>query len=237
MAKSSLTNILERAKALTASRGLPQPILAASKAESEPAPLNPLSFASSAPASHTKSLEGERHVLPVEHILVHKEIKKIFAFCQSGSVSTLKNLFLILKHVDYELEDDIGEQSTKSDQEKQELATKKELRMMVLRQILIWATYANQLAAVKEEDRKLLNSVYKFLMDKLSAEPEKMVTKLAEEKDICWKILVVGWDFFCRSTFQQIGMLKLTLAYSRARIDQRSSEEADQALRPQVSSL
>ena len=107
---------------------------------------------------------------------------------------------------------------------------------MALSQILIWATYANQLAAVKEEDRKLLNSVYQFLMDKLSVEPEKMVAEQAEEKDICWRILVVGWDFFCRSTFQQIGMLKLTLAYSRARIDQRCPEETDQSLWPQVSS-
>ena len=80
-AKSSLTSILEKAKAFTANRGLSRPISAASKPESEPEPLNPLSFASSAHESHIKSFEGERYVLPVEHILVHKEIKKIFAFC------------------------------------------------------------------------------------------------------------------------------------------------------------
>ena len=83
---------------------------------------------------------------------------------------------------------------------------------MVLSQILIWATYANQLAAVKEEDRKLLNSVYQFLMDKLSVEPEKMVAELAGEKDICWRILVVGWDFFCRSTFASSNQLYVPVA-------------------------
>jgi hypothetical protein len=46
--------------------------------------------------NHFKSLSHERYVAPVEHIIAHREIKKIYAFCQSGSVSTLRHLFCIL---------------------------------------------------------------------------------------------------------------------------------------------
>lgn len=53
---------------------------------------------------HNKGAASESHVLPVEHLLVHRELKKIHTFCQSGKVSALRNLFQILKHVDLALE-------------------------------------------------------------------------------------------------------------------------------------
>lgn len=85
---------------------------------------------------------------------------------------------------------------------KQKVTAQKELRTQVLRQILIWATYADQLAPLREENRRILNSVFKFLMAKLSANHENITAEQVEEKDICWRILLVGWDQFCRSTFQ-----------------------------------
>lgn len=45
-------------------------------------------------------LDNQRLVLPVEHVLVHKEYKKLYLFCQAGSISTLRELFAMLKQID-----------------------------------------------------------------------------------------------------------------------------------------
>jgi len=56
-------------------------------------------------------------------------------------------------------------------------------------------------------------------MSMLSIDEEKKTEERANENDVCWKILFVGWDRFCRSTFQQIEVLKLALSYSASEMD------------------
>ena len=75
-------------------------------------------------AQHFKSFSHERYVAPVEQVIVHREIKKIYAFCQSGSVCTLRHLFCILTN------------NCKSNSET-------EFRVCILEQILVWATFAD----------------------------------------------------------------------------------------------
>ena len=60
----------------------------------------PSGFLGSSAFGQFKSLNTDRYVLPVEHILVHKEIKKIYAFCWSGNITNLRQLFQLLQNVD-----------------------------------------------------------------------------------------------------------------------------------------
>ena len=112
-----MKNIYERAKAFSANEDNKQRVGAASKELSKANQLQPSrltaelgslpasSFLASASISHARSLHSEKHVVPVEHILVHKEIKKIFTFCQSGRVTTLRYLFQLLQNADLAFED------------------------------------------------------------------------------------------------------------------------------------
>lgn len=72
----------------------------------------------------------------------------------------------------------------------------------MLKQILIWSTFADQLSGEHQRDRELLNEVHAYLMKALATKAEERLQVSAIEDDICWKILFVGWDFFCRTTFQ-----------------------------------
>ena len=72
---------------------------------------------------------SDGHVLPVEHLLVHRELKKIHTFCQSGKVSALQNLFKILTDVDFTLK-----QSDSVDKEtvSEKISAVKQLRVSIL---------------------------------------------------------------------------------------------------------
>ena len=64
-------------------------------------------------------------------------------------------------------------------------------------------------------------------MSTLSIDKDKKAEERANENDVCWKILFVGWDRFCRSTFQQIEVLKLALSYSSSEVEWLTSKAAD----------
>lgn len=232
MARKSLMHILERSRAFAIIEGSKKSPIASTKPQGEPGLLSPSSAIVNAPARHTRASENEKSVLPVEHILVHKEVKKIFAFCQSGRAATLRNLFLLLESLDRPLhQEGLAEDTQKSAQRQQELEDTQALRNCILRQILTWTTFADQLASAKKEDRTLMNRVYKYLVSKLSGDHDPMPKGLMEEREICWRILFVGWDHLCRSTFQQIEVLSLALTHSKSRIERLCSEDADQSLR------
>ena len=74
------------------------------------------------------------------HVLVHKEIKKIYTFCQSGKVATLRHLFQILRDADAALEDCNSKQKEDSGDEAH---VGKELRRCIMQQILVWVTFAD----------------------------------------------------------------------------------------------
>lgn len=112
--KKNLRSIYERAKAAIqngesseVSGQERQPVLFDGKPppsrrlDSEAQLLLPPSFLASYGAHKGSGSEG--HVLPVEHLLVHRELKKIHTFCQSGKASALRNLFQMLKQVDHTL--------------------------------------------------------------------------------------------------------------------------------------
>jgi hypothetical protein len=69
----------------------------------------PSFFAGFAHGNH-KAVANARHVLPVEHLLVHKEVKKIYTFCQSGRTMSLRNLFQILQNLDASINDGAGKE-------------------------------------------------------------------------------------------------------------------------------
>lgn len=138
-----------------------------------------------------KELEAEGLVLPAEHIVVHKEIKKVYAFCQSGKVATLKHLVDMLLGLE-------EEERAGSDMEP---SLRMAMRRGVLHQLLVWATFADQLAALRERDRHLLDMTHKHLLGKLSeCNVGGKTAWSAEEAALGWKVLFVGWDHFCRST-------------------------------------
>ena len=114
---------------------------------------------------------------------------------------------------------------------------RKELRRCILQQIQVWVTFADQLAPFHKKDQELLNEVFKYLINKLSINKEKKTQESVDETDIHWKILFVGWDKFCRSTFQQIDVLKLALSYSSSEMETMTSKDADAFLQAQMSSL
>jgi hypothetical protein len=49
----------------------------------------------------------------------------------------------------------------------------------------------------------------------------------AVDDEIYWRILFVGWDYFCRSTFQQLDVLELALRYSSSEIEKSSAKDAE----------
>ena len=82
-----------------------------------------------------------------------------------------------------------------------ERSVRQELRLCVLRQLLVWVTFADQLAALREADRCLLDKVSRHLLTRLSERGRVDVPDwLSEEAALCWRVLIVGWDHFCRST-------------------------------------
>ena len=186
------------------------------------------------------AVSNDKHVLPLEHVLVHKEFKKIYMFCQAGTVETLGHLFAILKHVDQELKDsgegqdedvDDGqimdkERAAKSTQNKgaSSVHSLEAAFALTLRHMLVWCTFADQLAAAKQKDRELLNQVHNFLVGRIKALSAK--EERSETSDLCWRILLVGWDHLCRSTYQQIEVLKLALLHSSQEAEKQSAASA-----------
>ena len=89
----------------------------------------PPSFLSSYVNSKSAAAVSDGHVLPVEHLLVHRELKKIHTFCQSGKVSALQNLFKILTDVDLTLkQNDSVDKETVSEK----ISAVKQLRVSIL---------------------------------------------------------------------------------------------------------
>ena len=171
------------------------------------------------PAS-AKEPEAGGLVLPAEHIVVHKEIKKVYAFCQSGRAAALRHLFGLLLSLE-------GEGSPGAEAEP---PVRQELRSCVLRQILVWATFADQLAALREEDRRLLDRVQARLLASLAGQGDGAApAQSAGDAALCWQILIVGWDHFCRSTRQQIEVLALALGQSAAQAAAQRAHEAEAA--------
>jgi hypothetical protein len=65
---------------------------------------------------------------------------------------------------------------------------------------LVWCTYADHLAAARPKDRKLLSSVHSFIVEKLKANNSQK--DYSEARELCWRILFIGWDHLCRTTYQ-----------------------------------
>jgi hypothetical protein len=73
--------------------------------------------------------------------------------------------------------------------------------MGVLRQLVIWATFANQLSALKKEGRDTLDKVYDHLLSTLQECQDE------PESTLRWQVLIVGWEHFCRTASQQVDAL------------------------------
>jgi len=131
-------------------------------------------------------------------------------------VATLSLLFGLLLDLD---EAGSAERST-------EPSVRQELRRCVLRQLLVWATFADQLAALREADRCLLDRVHRHLLVQLSRQDEEGASAWpAEDAALCWQVLLVGWDHFCRSTHQQLDVLALALRQSATDADSLHTAE------------
>lgn len=132
-------------------------------------------------------------VLPSEKKLVLREFKKIYLFCHSGHVKDLFTLFDLLKSTEAA--------AKRNGIDSERLSSLDDLRQSLLEHMLIWATFADQLAAAFEKDHRLLNEIYRYLVNRLN-ELYKRDSSFVKEYQICLRILVVGWDVFCRSTKQ-----------------------------------
>lgn len=89
---------------------------------------------------------------------------------------------------------------SKADGEASSVSTASSLKRAVLKQILIWATFADQLAGEHQKDRELLDSLLVYLLDTLRREGEPKSEEHRTLEDLCWKIIFVGWDYFCRTS-------------------------------------
>lgn len=188
--EAQLKSILEQAKAFAESKGLGE---SSSSRVPDAQPVDHLQgrrwpLQAEEPLYARRVAESSL-VLPVEHIVVHRELKRIYTFCQSGRVATLRHLFGMLQDLEHET----------AAQAQQEPSVKQELKTCILQQILVWATFADQLAALHKEDRGLLSEVHQLLVSKLSSESSEDFWS-EEDRDLCWRILFVGWDRFCRTT-------------------------------------
>jgi hypothetical protein len=180
------------------------------------------------PASSALELEEAGLVLPAEHIVAHKELKKVYAFCQSGSVATLRHLFGMLLALE-------GAHSAGSDTEP---AGREGLRSALLRQMRVWATFADQLAALRAVDGQLLDRVHEHLLGQIRRRAEGSASAWpAEDVALCWQVLIVGWDHLCRSAQQQVDALTLALRESAPEAVAPRGGEAGVSREPLPSSL
>jgi hypothetical protein len=144
-------------------------------------------------------------LLPAEKILVHRELKRVYAFCQTGNMTSLRFLFEMLEHEAFEDEPASGSPTR----------ARRELRIGLLRQLLAWATHADELAALHSQDRELLDKVHTYILEMLrTLNNSSNQVSSGEEAALGWRVLIVGWERFCRSTSQQISTLNLALEAS-----------------------
>jgi len=94
-----------------------------------------------------------------------------------------------------------------------EEADNEKFKFRILSQILVWTTFASQLAALKPKDASLLDEVSDYF-ENLLAENKGDHSKLNQsEADLVWKIMLVGWNYFCRTASKQTSVTKLVFAY------------------------
>lgn len=110
----------------------------------------------------------------------------------------------------------------------------RELFVLLLEHLLVWCTYADHLAAARPKDRKFLSSVHSFIVEKIKASNSEK--DQSEVRELCWRILFIGWDHLCRTTYQQMEVLKLALMHSSEEVERQSAALASQ-LQPAEPSL
>ena len=87
--------------------------------------------------------------------------------------------------------------------------------------MLTWATFADQLSSSKPEGQQILNLVRNHLMSMIENQD-----LCPGEKNLCWKILIVGWELFARSSLEQIQLFRLALK-SSCEFPRGASEEEE----------
>ena len=134
-------------------------------------------------------------VLPREQIIVYKELSKMFAYCINGDILTLELLFkqlLIARDQDQKPE-----------------------YKVLLSQILEWTLYADTLVLSTAKSTELIDKVSAFVVQQVEAEHSKGASDADQGVlDQLWRILIVGWHLFVRTSFQQFKLINLILSQS-----------------------
>eukprot|EP00347_Sterkiella_histriomuscorum_P020695 403336831 len=121
------------------------------------------------------------YVVPKEKIVYQNEAKKLYSFCVSGDIDTLKILIKLLE-------------SNQDENQKDQL----------LLQVLDWILYADVLVNSLSSD--LVEQLYTILIKFVNHNQHSQV-----RYQTIWKCLIIGWPIFVRNTQKQNELFNLIL--------------------------